>query len=262
MALCHMTLVDRQTIAKDTTAFWLESGGASFEFRAGQHAHFIPTRLFPATYGSSSLTFSIASPPKGKKTVMLAIRAGQTTFRSVLELAALGDRFVVSRVRGSFTLHHDVVRPAVFLAGGMGIAPIRSILHWATRERLPHRLYLFYSNRQAADAAFIEEFETMTAQSPVFTSIPTLTRHANTSRLYENGRIDQRMLKRYLVWPKGPIYYLAGPPGMVAAMRELLNSLGVIDNDLKTEHVGGYAQHQNPTPSRPETIGHSLPCVL
>src|ERR1700758_1450872 len=181
MALCHMTLVDRQTIAKDTTAFWLDTNGASFEFRAGQHADFILTRPFPATYSCSCLTFSIASPPQGKSTVMLAIRTCQTAFRSVLELAALGDRFVVSRARGSFTLHHAVVRPTVFLAGGMGIAPIRSILHWATRERLPHRLYLFYSNRQAADAAFIEEFETMTAQNPNFTFIPTLTRHTDTT---------------------------------------------------------------------------------
>jgi ferredoxin-NADP reductase len=262
MALCHMTLVDRQTIAKDTTAFWLDTKGASFEFRPGQHADFILTRPFPATYGSSSLTFSIASPPQGKSTVMLAIRTCQTAFRSVLEFAALGDRFIVSRARGSFTLHHDVVRPAVFLAGGMGIAPIRSILHWATRERLAHRLYLFYSNRQAADAAFIEEFETMTAQNPNFTFIPTLTRRTNTSRPYENGRIDQRMLKRYLVWPKGPIYYLAGPPAMVEAMRELLNSLGVSDNDLKTEHVCGYAQQQNSSPSGPQIIGHSSPSVF
>lgn len=244
MALCHLTLVDRQTIAKDTTAFWIDTNGASFEFRAGQHADFIRTRSFPATCGSSSLTFSIASPAQGKSTVKLAIRTCQTAFRSVLDPSALADRFVVSRARGSFIPHHDVVRPAAFLSGGMGIAPIRSILHWTTRERLPHRLYLFHSNRQAADPAFVEEFETMTAQSPNFRFIPTLIRHANTSRLYENGRVDQRMLKRYLVWPKGTNYYLAGPPLMVAAMRELLNSRGVSDNNLKTEHVGGNAQHQ------------------
>src|SRR5229473_2268747 len=240
MALCHMTLVDRQRIARDTMAFWFDTNGASFEFRAGQHADFIPTRSFPGGDDGSSVTLSIASPPQGKSPVMLAMRTCQSAFRSVLELAALGDRFIVSRARGSFTLHHDVIKPAGFLAGGMGIAPIRSILHWATRERLPHRLYLFYSNRQVADAAFIKEFETMTAQNPNFTFISTSTRHANTPRPYESGRIDPQMLKRYLVWPKGPIYYLAGPPGMVVAMSELLISLGVSDDDLKTENFGEY----------------------
>ncbi len=261
MALCQMTLVDRQRIAKDTMAFWFDTNGASFEFRAGQHADFIPTRPFPGADVGSSLTLSIASPPQGKSPVMIAMRAGQRAFRNVLELAALGDRFIVSRARGSFTLHHDVVRPAVFLAGGMGIAPIRSILHWATRERLPHRLYLFYSNQQIAHAAFIKEFETMTAQNPNFTFIPTITRHTNTAWLCEKGRINGQMLKQYLVWPKGPIYYLAGPPGMVAAMSELLISLGVSDDDLKTENSGEYAGHQDSVHGHPETVGSNPPSV-
>jgi ferredoxin-NADP reductase len=187
------------------------------------------------------------------------MRTCQSSFRNVLELAALGDTFIVTRARGSFTLHHDVIRPAVFLAGGMGIAPIRSILHWATRERLPHRMYLFYSNRQVADAAFIKEFETMTTQNPTFTFIPTVTRDTNADWLYEKGRINRQMLKRYLVWPKGPIYYLAGPPGMVAAISELLISLGVSHDDLKTEDFGGHPRHQDSVHSRPETIGSNSP---
>jgi len=259
MALCQMTLVDRQRIARDTMAFWFDTNGASFEFRAGQHADFILARPFQGADGGSSMTLSIASPPQGKSPVMLVIRTSQNSFRNVLERAALGDRFIVSRARGSFTLHHDVVRPAVFLAGGMGIAPIRSILHWATRERLPHRLYLFYANRQVADAAFIKEFETMTAQNPNFTFIPTLTRHTNTPRPYENGRINRQMLQQYLVWPKGPIYYLAGPPGMVAAMSELLISLGVSDDDLKTQDFGQRARHQDSAHNHPETVGSNSP---
>jgi len=57
----------------------------------------------------------------------------------------------------------------VFIAGGIGIAPIRSILQHATQERLPHKLYLFYSNREADDAAFLEELENMTVQNPNLT---------------------------------------------------------------------------------------------
>jgi ferredoxin-NADP reductase len=242
-------------------AFWFDTNGSRFEFRAGQHADFIPTRPFSGARGGSSVTLSIASPPQGKSPVMLAMRTCQSSFRNVLELAALGDTFIVTRARGSFTLHHDVIRPAVFLAGGMGIAPIRSILHWATRERLPHRMYLFYSNRQVADAAFIKEFETMTTQNPTFTFIPTVTRDTNADWLYEKGRINRQMLKRYLVWPKGPIYYLAGPPGMVAAISELLISLGVSHDDLKTEDFGEHPRHRDSVHSRPETIGSNSPSV-
>jgi predicted ferric reductase len=108
---------------------------------------------------------------------MIAMRMRKTAFKTALKAAALGTKFTVSRPRGSFTLHKDITRAAVFIAGGIGIAPIRSILQHATQERLPHKLYLFYSNREADDAAFLEEFENMTVQNPNFTLIPTVTGH-------------------------------------------------------------------------------------
>jgi len=110
--------------------------------------------------------------------------------------------------------------------------------------------------RDTADAAFIEEFESMTAQNPNFTFIPTLTRHRGPAWPYEKGYLDQQLLKRYLIWPKGPIYHIAGPPGMVSAMTELLNSLGVSNDDLKTEEFGDYKMYQNPERSKPGTTSN------
>jgi len=134
----------------------------------------------------------------------------------------------------------------VFLAGGIGIAPIRSILQSAIQERLPHKLYLFYSNREADDAAFIEEFESMTAQNPNFTFVPTITGHRTIAWPYEKGHISLEMLTRYLLGLNGPIYYIAGPSGMVTAMTGLLNFSGVSDDDVKTEEFGDYKLYQSP----------------
>ena len=53
------------------------------------------------------------------------------------------------------------------------------------------------------------------------------------------------MLKRYLVVLKGPVYYIAGPSGMVTAMTSLLNSFGVSDDDMKTEEFGDYKLYEN-----------------
>lgn len=244
MAEYQMTLMDRQTIARDTMAFWFDANGAGFEFQAGQHANFV----FPHSYmGSGSdnfRTFSLASSPHDKRPVMIAMRMRKTAFKTALKAAALGTQFIVSRPRGSFTLHKDVTRPAVFLAGGIGITPIRSILQWTTQERLPHKLYLFYSNREADDAAFIEEFESLTAQNPNFTLIPTITGHRTLAWPYQRGRINREMLTRYLLAQNGCVYYVAGPSGMVAAMTQLLHSSCVSDDDIKTEEFGDYASPQ------------------
>src|SRR5271170_4071430 len=187
MAEYEMTLVDRQRIARDTMAFWFDANGASFIFRAGQHADFVFTHPSMESEGDNSRTFSLASPPDGKKLVMIAMRMRKTGFKTALKSAALGTKFIVSRSSGSFTLHRDITRPAVFLAGGIGITPIRRILKQAAQDRLPHRLYLFYSNREADDAAFLEEFEGMSMQNPNFLLISTLTGHRTLAWPYEKG---------------------------------------------------------------------------
>jgi ferredoxin-NADP reductase len=235
MAEYQMTLVDRQTIARDTMAFWFDTNGARYEFRAGQHADFV--------FGSesdNSRTFSLASSPLDKEPIMIAMRMRETGFKTALNATAFGTKFKVSRPRGSFTLHKDVTRPAVFLAGGIGITPVRSILHWANQERLPHKLYLFYSNREAGDAAFVAELQSMAVQNPNFTLVLTVTGHKTLEWPHEKGHINREMLAPYLLGRNGPIYYIAGPSGMVTAMTDLLHSSGVSDDDMKTEEFGDY----------------------
>jgi len=133
-------------------------------------------------------------------------------------------------------------RDFLFLAGGIGITPMRSILHWAAQARLPHKLYLFYSNRHLEDAAFLGELEDLAVQNPSFIFIPTLTGVESPAWPYEHGPIDHGLLTRYLRSLHGPVYYAAGPSGMVAAMTSLLHSAGVSDDDIKTEEFGDYKQ--------------------
>jgi ferredoxin-NADP reductase len=244
MAEYQMTLVDRQRIARDTMAFWFDTNGASYEFRAGQHADFVL-----GSASDNSHTFSLASSPRDREPIMIAMRMRQTAFKTALRAAALGTKVTVSRPRGSFTLHRDVTRPAVFLAGGIGIAPIHSILQSATQERLPHKLYLFYSNREAVDAAFMDELQSMAAQNPNFTLVLTVTGHKALAWPYEKGHITREMLTRYLLGLNGPVYYIAGPSGMVTGMTDLLVSSGVSPDDMRTEEFGDYKLYQDSTPA-------------
>jgi len=193
---------------------------------------------------------------------MIAMRMRKTDFKNALMTAALGTKFIVSRSSGSFTLHRDITRPAVFLAGGIGITPIRSILKQAAQDRLPHRLYLFYSNREADDAAFLEEFEGMSMQNPNFLLISTLTGHRTLAWPYEKGHINREMLMRYLLGLQGPIYYIAGPSEMVTAMTDLLRSSGVSDDDVKTEEFGNYKAFQDSAQGDQKTGIHGWDSAL
>jgi Na+-transporting NADH:ubiquinone oxidoreductase subunit NqrF len=56
----------------------------------------------------------------------------------------------------------------------------------------------------------------------------------------ETGFIRKEMLSKYLSNLQGPVYYIAGPPAMVAAMREMLVTGGVDEDDIRTEEFDGY----------------------
>jgi ferredoxin-NADP reductase len=242
----QMTLVDHQRIARDTMTFWFDANGTNYVFRAGQHADFAFLHPSIEDESDNSRTFSLANSPHDTGLVMIAMRMRETGFKTALKSAALGTKFKVSRPRGSFTLHQDFSRPAVFLAGGIGITPVRSILDWATQERMPHKLYLFYSNRDAEDVAFLGELEALAVRNPRFTFIPTVTRPTNPGWPYEKGHINREMLARYLAGLNRPVFYIAGPSGMATAMTDLLHSSGISDDDMRTEEFGDYTVTENP----------------
>ena len=240
MASYLLALKDRREVAKGTLAFRFDTLGSGYTFKAGQNARFILVDPPQTDDEGNGRTLSFATSPNDRGSLMVATRMRDTAFKRALRVIPIGTRVKVSAPMGSFTLHGDSSRPAVFLAGGIGITPISSIIGWATEERLRHNLYLFYSNRTPEEAAFVDLFETWTRENPNFKFIPTVTASRNGSWGGEFGRIDREMLVKYVPEIRDPLYYLAGPPGMVAAMRQLLDDMGVSEDSIKTEEFAGY----------------------
>ena len=89
----------------------------------------------------------------------------------------------------------------------------------------------------------------MTTRNRNFTLIPTVTGLRAAAWPYEKGHINREMLTRYPLGLNGPVYYIAGPSGMVTAMTKLLNASGVSDDDIRTEEFGDYKLYQNPVQS-------------
>jgi ferredoxin-NADP reductase len=230
----------REDVAERTAAFHFEKP-AGFTFKAGQTLDLTLVNP-PETDAEGNIrTFSIASAPSDPDLVV-ATRLRDTAFKRVLASMAPGTEVEADGPMGSFTLHRNAGKPGVFLAGGIGITPFRSMARAAAAEKLPHALWLFYSNNRPEDAAFLDDLRGLTAASPNFHFVPTMTDMARSARPWkgETGFIDREMLLRYLPALAGPIYYLAGPPGMVTAMRDMLAGAGVDEDDIRAEEFAGY----------------------
>jgi len=85
---------------------------------------------------------------------------------------------------------------------------------------------------------------------------PVLTDQAHGHRQGLEIHITREMLTRYLLGLNGPVYYIAGPSGMVTGMTDLLVSSGVSPDDMRTEEFGDYKLYQDSTPAD-QTIDNS-----
>ena len=237
----HIVLLKRrQEVAEGTMAFFFAKPPA-FTFKPGQFCDF--TLLDPPETDAEGNTraFSIASAPQ-EEDLVVATRMRDTAFKRVLKTMPLGTEVQIEGPMGNLTLHNNAARAGVFLTGGIGITPFRSLVLHAAKSALPHSLFLFYSNRRPEDAAFLEELQAVQKHNPKYRFVATMTQADQSKRPWqgETGYIRREMLQRFLTDLANPIYYIAGPPAMVSAMRTMLNEAGVNDDDIRTEEFAGY----------------------
>jgi uncharacterized protein YeaO (DUF488 family) len=242
MPIYKIKLKSRQEIAAGTMAFRFEKP-EDFAYKAGQFADY--TLINPSETDAEGNTrgFSLASAPY-EEDLLLATRMRDTAFKRVLRTMELGTELTLDAPYGSFTLHNNAQIPAVFLTGGIGVTPVRSIVLQAVHDDVPHRIVVFDSNRRPEDAAFLDELMEPQKKNPNYTFAPTMTEMEKSSREWhgETGYITKAMLLKYVGDLTLPIYYVDGPPAMVTAMRETLGEAGVDDDDIRTEEFSGYSE--------------------
>src|SRR5580704_15000734 len=119
MAPCKAILKARKCLCKGTTAFYFERP-RNFEFRAGQFANLTLLDTVATDLEGSTRSLSIASAPH-ENDLMVAMRNRDTAFKRAIHALPIGSPILFQGPLGDFTLHRDTTRPAVFLAGGIGI---------------------------------------------------------------------------------------------------------------------------------------------
>ena len=236
----NIRLKGKSEVAEGTMAFYFERP-TGFQFKAGQFADFTLVNPPETDEEGNTRSFSIASAPY-EDDLMIATRMRDTAFKRILKTLAAGSEIQMEGPFGGLTLHEDAKRPAVFLTGGIGVTPFRSIALQTTHERSPHLLWMFYSNRRPEDAAFLDELTKLQTEKSNFKLVSTMTNVAQSRKHWngETGYIDKQMLSKYINELSGPIYYIAGPPAMVDGMTKLLSDAGVKATDIRSEEFFGY----------------------
>lgn len=239
MAIINVKLTGKKEVANGTMEFFLEKP-AGFEFRAGQFCDL--TLIDPPETDEEGNTrgFSLVAAPY-EDYLAVATRLRDTAFKRVLRDLPEGAEVKFDAPYGDFTLQKNENKPAVFLIGGIGVTPVRSMVAQATHDKTGHKITLIHSNKTPTDAPFQEDFRAFAAENPNFTFVPVASDAAPDDFDGERGRVDAALIKKYVSDFDNTIFYLSGPPGMVKAMRQLLiDELHADEDNIRTEEFDGY----------------------
>lgn len=233
-------LVGSWRVADQTIAFRFDRP-PDWAFKAGQFVDITLIDPIETDTEGNVRGFSLASAPD-EDTLLVATRMRDTAFKRALAVALPETEFKIEGPFGDFRLHHDPRRPAVMIAGGIGITPFRSMILDATHRKLKHRVILFYFNRRPEDAPFLVELQHLESCNLNYHLVAVMTQPERSRHSWngETGHLTKAMLERHLKDIQNPIYYVAGPVSMVEGIREVLNAAEIDDDDIRAEEFAGY----------------------
>ncbi len=207
-------------------------------FQAGQ---FMGVTLL--SHGTELMRYlSISSSPTEKGYVEFTKRLTGSDFSAAMSELRAGDCARLKLPLGKFVLQEACPKQA-FLAGGIGITPMRSMWKFAFDRGIGGDMILLFSNRSADEIIFRDDFEQMASQSSRFRTVFSLDKvdQCPAGWLGRCGFIDAAMIRQEIPDYEQRIFYVCGPMPMVKKMVEILkDELGVPLENILRESISGY----------------------
>jgi ferredoxin-NADP reductase len=224
------------------------------EYTAGQFAFFDIGEVYNDPKGPIR-HFTISSSPT-ESFIMFSTRIRDSPYKNRLSTLGEGSKVKVRGPEGQFVLHQGYSKPAIFLSGGIGVTPFRSMIKYATDKLLAVKIIMFDSNRNRSNILFKNEFDEWETYNKNLKIIYTISetdrqeqRSSSSSSFTrdawkgEHGRINKAMILKYVEANvlNNSIFYICGPPSMLNAVQALLQlELKIPKDRIKVEEFTGY----------------------
>ncbi len=198
-----------------------------FKAKGGQ---FVMVRFLTKGLWAQEHPFSLSMMPSGQHIRLTIRQLGD--FTNQVPFIKAGTKVMVSGPYGAFTHERQTTNKVLYIAGGIGITPIRAMLE--ERSRWPHHedVVLLYGNRTLKDTVFLKELTTLASQLKMpFLNI--LSEQKNYKG--ETGYIDKDKIARLVPDVAKRDIFLCGPPPMMAIIRASLIELGVPEQRINYE---------------------------
>jgi ferredoxin-NADP reductase len=236
-----LRLVEKVKVTPDTYDF-VFAADTPFTFKPGQYMEWTLPHGGADSRGNRRY-FTLASSPQ-EPNIRLGVKfyPQPSSFKKALAALQPGDTIVAAQLAGDFVLPRKPTRPCVFIAGGIGITPFRSIIQSLLDTNTKRPITVFYAARTVNDFAYWDILERARKQLGVtVVYIPSDTAAVPKDWQGESGQITPEMIGRYVPDYSAAQYYISGPHAMVVAFRTNLKSMGIARRRIKTDFFPGFA---------------------
>lgn len=235
----RIRLMERRSEATEVISFVFDLGGQLFEYRPGQYVFYELDALdFPDERGNRR-HFTISSSPTEEGVLMFTTQMRGGGFKETLRHAPLGYEINIGTPLGHFVMPEGETRRHVFIAGGIGITPYRSMLRYAVDTKKPMDVVMLYFSHSSADIVFGQELEEIARQMATFSLVHVLS-DPEPGWKGEKGRLNEALLRKWVPNLDQQLFWISGPPSMVTAYKELVKQTGVGDEAIRTDSFAGY----------------------
>jgi ferredoxin-NADP reductase len=228
---------EKREVAKGTLFVTFDVGGENVEFEPGQYFW---VELLDPPYedekGPRRHITVVTSPTEG--VLGLATRIRDTAFKRSLVEMPEGASVDVEQPKGSFVLPEDTSKQYVFVAGGIGITPFRSMLRYIADKGLDYDITLVYSNRDVESTAFLDELKELESVVPRCRVIFTMT--DDPSWEGDKRMLDAEVLRELLGDLESFDFMIAGPPPMAKSVEASLLEAGLSEDQVQSDSFSGY----------------------
>ena len=219
--------------------FRFSTEGTGFRYLSNQFVRLALPEV--ADPWGSARSFSLSSSPSEDGFIAITCKISDTPFKQALSIMKPGETGVVYGPLGAFLF--DRQHPAVFLAGGIGITPLRGMIRFAHDTSFRHEMVLLYSARTPEELVFRSELDAIAREGGRLHAEYSITRPKDTTAAWQGrtGRIDEKWVREAAHGLRHPRFYICGLPEMVGDMvRTLQDSMGVPEESVDYEVFRGF----------------------
>ncbi len=234
-----LRLREKISSAKDVYDFWFTSD-KKMNFKAGQYMEWTLGHESQDKRGIRRYLTICSSPTE--KDIMVGVKfpPNSSSFKQSMISLKKGDTIVVSQLAGEFVLPRDASKKLVFIAGGIGVTPFRSMVKYLLDKKEQRDIVLLYCNHTPDDVAYKDIFDEAKAVLGMKTVYTITDEPFPKNWKGATGFVDEAMIKKAVPDYKERMFYISGTHAMVVAFVEILQKMGVRKKQIIQDFFPGF----------------------